>query len=70
MRIFQILGALLIAGGLYIMIAAPRFASEQSVFKVGDFQAKVQQQKPVPPWIGGIALGAGCVLLVVGFKKT
>ena len=27
------------------------------------------QEHPVPGWVGGVALGAGLVLLVVGIKK-
>lgn len=69
MRILQILGALLIAGGLYVLIKAPTYSSEQSVFKLGDVEAKVQREHDIPPWMGGVALAAGVVLVVVGVKK-
>jgi hypothetical protein len=29
----------------------------------------MQEQRPVPGWAGGIALGAGLVLVVVGIRK-
>jgi drug/metabolite transporter (DMT)-like permease len=70
MRVVQILGALLIAAGLYVLIKAPTYSSEQSVFKVGDVEAKVQRQRDIPPWLGGAALAAGVVLVVVGVKKS
>jgi len=70
MRVVQILGALLIAAGLYVLIKAPTYSSEQSVFKVGDVEAKVQRQHDIPPWLGGAALAAGVVLVLVGVKKS
>ena len=68
-RILPILGALLVAGGLYIIVKAPTYSSEKSVMKIGDFEAKVQQEKQLPPWAGGAALGVGCVLVVLGLTK-
>jgi hypothetical protein len=38
--------------------------------KLGDIEAKVQQQHAVPGWVGGLALGAGAVLIVFGLKKS
>ena len=69
MRGLQIIGALLIAGGLFILIRAPSYSSEKSVLKVAGIEAKVSQQQEIPGWVGGAALAAGIVLLVVGFRK-
>jgi drug/metabolite transporter (DMT)-like permease len=69
MRALQILGALLIAGGLFVLIRAPSYSSEKSVLKVGTLEAKVNEQHEIPGWAGGAALAAGVVLVVVGFRK-
>jgi hypothetical protein len=69
MRILQIVGALLIAGGLFVLIKAPTYSSEKSVFKIGDVEAKVAQERAIPSWVGGTALAAGVVLVVVGARK-
>jgi hypothetical protein len=69
MRVLQIVGALLIAGGLFVLIKSPSYSSDKSVFKVGDVEAKVAQQHSIPPWVGGGALAAGLVLIVVGARK-
>ncbi len=69
MRALQISGLVLIALGLWIIIRPPSYSREESVFKLGDIEAKMQEQHPVPGWIGGMALGAGLVLVVVGFRK-
>jgi hypothetical protein len=70
MRVLQIVGALLIAGGLFILIKTPSYSSEKSLFKVGDVEAKVSQDRAIPPWVGGAALAAGVVLIVVGARKN
>jgi hypothetical protein len=69
MRALQIIGALLIAGGLFILIRAPSYSSEKSVLKVAGLEAKVNEQHEIPGWVGGAALAAGVVLLVAGFRK-
>ena len=69
MRATQILGAILVAGGLFVLIKAPSYSSEKSVFKVGDVEARVAQERPISPWVGGAALAAGVVLIVAGARK-
>lgn len=69
MRGLQISGVILIAIGLWIIIRPPSYSREESVFKFGDVEAKMQQQHPVPGWLGGLALGAGLVLVVVGVAR-
>ena len=69
MRALQISGAALVVIGLWLLIRPPSYSREESVFKVGEIEAKVRQEHPVPGWVGGLALGAGVVLVVVGLKK-
>jgi hypothetical protein len=69
MRGLQIVGALLIAAGLFILIRSPSFSSEKSVLKVGTLEAKVNEEHEIPAWAGGAALAAGVVLVVVGLRK-
>lgn len=69
MRILQIVGALLIAGGLFVLIKSPTYSSDKSVFKIGDLEARVAQEHTIPAWLGGAVLAAGLVLIVVGARK-
>ena len=39
------------------------------MLKIGDVEAKVSQQHAIPPWVGGAAVVAGVVLIVVGARK-
>jgi hypothetical protein len=70
MRVLQISGVVLIAIGLWIIIRPPSYSREESVLKFGNIEAKMQEQHPVPGWIGGAALGAGLVLVLVGLRKS
>jgi drug/metabolite transporter (DMT)-like permease len=69
MRALQISGALLIAVGLFLIVKPPTYPHEESVFKLGDIEAKLQEKRTIPGWVGGALLGAGCVIVVVGLKK-
>lgn len=69
MRVLAISAIVLILAGVWIIVRPPSYTQEERVFKLGDIEAKMQQEHAVPGWIGGIALGAGAVLLVVGLKK-
>jgi hypothetical protein len=69
MRIFQILGAILIAAGLFVLIKSPSYSSDKSLVKIGSVEAKVSQEHAIPAWTGGAAIAAGIVLIVVGARK-
>jgi hypothetical protein len=69
MRALQIVGALLIAGGLFILIKSPSYSSQKSVLKVAGIEAKVNEEHEIPGWVGGATLAAGVVLVVVGLRK-
>ncbi|HTD75961.1 MAG TPA: hypothetical protein VK652_20710 [Steroidobacteraceae bacterium] len=70
MRVLQILGAILILGGLFVLVKSPSYSSDKSVLKIGSVEAKVSQQQSIPPWVGGAAVVAGVVLIVIGVRKT
>ena len=69
MKATLIAGLILIAGGIFLILRPPQYSSEQSVFKLGDLEAKMQQERVLPGWVGGVVLGAGIVLLGVGLTK-
>jgi hypothetical protein len=70
MRALQIVGALLIAGGLFILVKSPSYSSEKSVLKVAGLEAKVTEQHEIPGWVGAAVLAGGVILLVVGARKS
>lgn len=69
MKASLIAGLVLIAAGVFLILRPPHYASEQSVFKFGNLEAKMQQDRTLPEWVGGVVLGAGIVLLGAGLVK-
>ena len=70
MRALQIPGLVLIVIGLWLIIRPPSYSHDETVLKFGDVEAKMQQQRIIPGWVGGVALGAGVVLVVFGLRKS
>jgi hypothetical protein len=69
MRGALIAGVVLAALGAFVLIKGLSYTREESVFKFGGIEAKMQQERRIPEWIGGVALGAGLVLVVIGLRK-
>ena len=69
MRPSLIAGLILIAAGIFLILRPLHYSSDRSVVKLGSFQAKVEEDRTLPPWAGGIVLGAGVVLLGAGLFK-
>ena len=70
MRPLSLVGLVLVAVGGFILLRGLSFTSQKSVLKVGDFQATVEEHRTVPPWIGGLVLAGGVMLLVGGRRRT
>lgn len=69
MRASLIVGVVLAALGAFVVFKGVSYTKQESVFKFGDLEAKMQQKHRLPEWIGGVALGAGLVLVFAGLKK-
>ena len=69
MKASLLAGLVLIAAGIFLILRPPHYASEQSVLKLGSLEAKMQQERTLPEWVGGIVLGAGIGLLGAGLLK-
>jgi hypothetical protein len=70
MRPMTIVGALLIAAGLFVVINGASFTENKTVLKAGPLEANVKKQESVPPWVGGAAIVAGIAFVLVGMRKT
>jgi hypothetical protein len=69
MRVMPVVGAVLIGAGLFLIVRPPSYTSEERVLKLGDIEARMQTEHPVPGWVGGVVLGAGIVLLFTGLTR-
>jgi len=70
MRIgFIIAGIIIAALGIAGWMGQLNFNHDKEVLKIGDLSAKVQEEKTVPQWLGGIAVLVGAGLVVVGAMR-
>jgi drug/metabolite transporter (DMT)-like permease len=69
MKASLVAGLVLIAAGIFLILRPPHYASEQSVLRLGNLEAKMQQERTLPDWVGGVVLGAGIGLLAAGLLK-
>ena len=68
----RIAGSVLIVIGLVgLLWGGFSWTKEKTVVDIGPFQARAQERKtiPIPPVVGGIAVVAGIVLLVLPMRR-
>ncbi|HZR79909.1 MAG TPA: DUF3185 domain-containing protein [Candidatus Binatia bacterium] len=69
----MILGAVLILlGGVALAYQGFSYTTKEKVVELGPLNVETEKQKtvPIPPILGGAALAAGVVLVVVGMRRT
>lgn len=70
MRVGLIVAGILVAAiGIAAFLGKLNFNHDKEVLKIGDVSAKVEEQKTVPQWIGGIAVLIGAGLVVAGAMR-
>ena len=70
MRVGLIVAGILVAAiGIAAFLGKLNFNHAKEVLKIGDVSAKVEEQKTVPQWIGGIAVLVGAGLVVAGAAR-
>jgi hypothetical protein len=65
-KLMVVLGLILMLGGGFVLGKGLTYKKKHELFKVGDFKADYKTKETVPPWVGGVALGAGAALLIAG----
>ena len=68
MRAPLIVGILLVALGAFIVFRGLSWGSQHSVIQVGDMKASIDAQRPVPTWVGGVAIAGGALLVGAGLR--
>ena len=69
MKPMVILGALIVAAGLYILVNGASFTKDSTVLKAGPIEAHLEKKEPIPPWAGGIAVVVGIGCIALGMRK-
>ena len=69
MRPLVLVGVILAALGAFVLLRGATYPKHHDVVKVGDLKATVTDQKPIPTWVGGVALIGGLVLIGAGASR-
>jgi hypothetical protein len=73
MKSITLLGILLVVlGGLALAYQGFNYTRRKEIIDIGPIHARADSQEhvPRPPIVGGLALAAGAVLLVMGAKQN
>jgi hypothetical protein len=69
MKPMVIVGALIVAAGLYVLLNGASFTKDSTVLKAGPLEAHMEKKEPIPPWAGGIAVVVGIGFIGLGMRK-
>ena len=63
---------LIVLGGVALVFQGITYTTHQKILEVGPLKATAATERPIPlpPILGGLALGVGVVLLIVGSRKS
>jgi drug/metabolite transporter (DMT)-like permease len=70
MKPVAIVGVVLIVLGAVILFTGGLGFGSRSVMSVGDLHMSAEQHRAVPPWVGGVAIVGGLLVIGVGMRKT
>ena len=68
MKLSLIAGIVIAALGMFVLLRGLNYGTQRSVMRIGDIQASVSESRPVPPWVGGVAIVGGLVLIGAGLR--
>jgi hypothetical protein len=69
MRMSMITGAALIIAGAFVFIRGGSFTSRRDVVSVGGVTVAAEEQRPIRPWVAGLAVIAGVAVITVGMRR-
>jgi hypothetical protein len=68
MKTRLILGILIAGLGGFILVRGLNYGYQRNDVRVGELQVSIQETRPIPPWVGGVVLAGGLLLLGSGFR--
>ena len=69
MRYSIIIGIVLACLGAFVLLKGLSYRSGGTSMNVGGMHASVEERRAIPPWVGGVALVGGLVLIGAGVSK-
>jgi hypothetical protein len=64
-----ILGALLLAGGVWVVFGNGTYQTTETLLQVGSAKITATHDKAIPAWIGMASMAVGALMALGGFLK-
>jgi hypothetical protein len=68
-RPLTLAGIALVAVGLIVAVRGASYRTDRSVFKVGEIEATIQQERAIPAWAGAAGVIAGVLLILADRRR-
>lgn len=69
MKPLGIAGIAIALFGAYVLVRGLTYTSQSNVLRVGDVQVTAQERRMIPPWVGGVALVGGLLMIGAGVRR-
>lgn len=70
MKPLLIAGIVVAALGAFILFTGGlSFGSHRNVMRVGDMHVSTEEQRTIPPWVGGVAIVGGLLMVAADVRK-
>ena len=69
MRASTLIGIALIAIGGFLFVRGGSFTTREDVVKIGDLKVTADEKHSIEPWVGGVAVLGGAVLVFNGLRR-
>jgi hypothetical protein len=69
MRASTLIGIALIAIGGFLFVRGGSITTREDVVKIGDLKVTADEKHPIEPWVGGVAVLGGAVLVFTGLRR-
>jgi hypothetical protein len=68
MKPLVIAGIVIVGLGAFVLLKGLTYSSRSNVLKVGDVQVSAEERRTIPPWVGGVGIVGGLLLIGAGVK--
>ena len=68
-RVTPAVGVALVSRGGVVLVGGASVTTGDRPLQAGDGQVTSKARRAIPPWVGGVAVGIGVVLLVSGARR-
>ena len=66
MRISAVIGVQLLVVGVFVLVTGMQYKDTKKIVDVGDVEVKATDHRPIPKWVGIVALVGGVALVGAG----